>query len=63
MTFEIPVIYQQYGTYEIEADTLEQAKEKALDATSLPGNSSYIDDSMMIDDEKLAITYPDLVQQ
>ena len=47
-TFKIPVVYSSWGTVEVEADTLEEACEKAM-AGSLPKNAEYIDDSFGID--------------
>ncbi len=57
-TFIIPVTYQMAGEYHVEADTLEQAKEKVLDADppydALPKNAEYVDDSMEVNEEVLA---------
>ena len=53
--FKIPVIWEVYGTYSIEADTLEAAKEKALNGAGLglPPDGNYIDDSMRLDDAEV----------
>jgi hypothetical protein len=54
--FEIPVTWSVSGTYHVEADALEEAKEKVLDAEEpydkLP-KGEYIDDSMRIDEDAL----------
>jgi len=51
-TFTIPVSYMMYGTYEIEADSFEEAKEKILDSnTPLPDNASYLEDSLEVDED------------
>jgi hypothetical protein len=67
-TFRIPLAWWMTGTAYVEADTLEEAEEKALDGSlPSPGCSSYIPDSIeldrdaaeygaIVDDEELAKT-------
>ena len=56
MIYKIPVIWQSYGIMHIEADSLEEAKEKVFSfETPLPDNPGYIDDSIEIDEEGLII--------
>lgn len=48
----IPVVYEMCGKYVIEADTLEQAKEKVFSAdVGLPKGSVYIEDSLWLDED------------
>jgi len=49
--YKIPVIWQMYGIMEIEANSLEEAKEIAMGNLELPRNGSYIDDSFEIDND------------
>ena len=52
MTYTIPCSWQMYGTLEIEADSLEQAIEKAEDdSTALPTEGTYVDASFDVDRE------------
>lgn len=61
MIFKIPVHWHMYGEYEVEADTLDIAYEKVLNADppydSLP-NGEYIDGSIHINTEVLNELYP-----
>lgn len=50
--FFIPVIWQETGTMEIEANSLEEAIELALGDHPLPKDESdYLDDSCVIDED------------
>ncbi len=50
-TYIIPVIYQMYGKYKIEAENLEEAKLQVFTPeVGLPEDTSYIDNSMELDD-------------
>lgn len=52
--FKIPVTYQMWGVYEVEADSLEKAKAKVLnDKTPLPDNSYYIKGSIKISEDEV----------
>lgn len=52
--FIIPVVWEMWGKYVIEAETLEEAMEKALDSElPLPEESYYVDDSIQVDMESL----------
>ena len=50
-TFKIPVVWQMYGVVRVEADTLEEAMEKAREE-KLP-DGDYIDDSFELDTEEI----------
>lgn len=51
--WKIPMTWQVYGICKIEAQTLEEAKEKALAwYTDLPCGL-YVDDSIELDDESI----------
>jgi hypothetical protein len=53
-TYKIPVTWESYGHYIIEAENLEEAKEKALEPDRpLPDESNYIDDSIKLDDAEV----------
>lgn len=55
--FKIPVSYEVYGTVEVEANTLEEAFDKAhkdIDSLPLVDDAQYIDDSYEIGDIDLA---------
>ena len=51
MIYDIPTTYTVWGVQKIEADSLEEAKIKALD--SLPPVTEYIEDSQQVDEEAL----------
>lgn len=57
-TYSIPVIWQSWGVVNVEADNLEEAKEKALEG-NMPYKSEYIEDSMEIDEDSPLLTYQD----
>lgn len=57
-TWNIPVIWQNWGMMHIEAETLEEAISKAFDSEQLP-EGNYIDDSLVIDEEGLEIHNPE----
>jgi hypothetical protein len=58
-TFKIPVTYQMWGTYLVQAENLKEAKEKIFyPGFGLPDNASYIDDSIQIDEEGITIHNP-----
>lgn len=48
-TWRIPIVWKMYGEYEIEADTLKEAVEKAYDKKWFPEDRDYIDDSFMVE--------------
>lgn len=54
-TFKIPVIYQMVGICYVKAETLDQAKEMASiygdGRGTLPLETSYIEDSLEIDED------------
>ena len=47
----IPVEFSKYGVMHVRADSLEEAKEKALYSEGLPEESEYLEDSIRIDYE------------
>jgi hypothetical protein len=51
-TYTIPVIWQSYGRMKIEADSLEEAKNIAINEAPLP-EGNYIDDSIELDEESI----------
>jgi hypothetical protein len=51
-TFIIPVVWQSYGKMRIVANTLEEAKEKAINEAPLP-EGDYIEDSIELDEESV----------
>ena len=53
MKYKVPVTWRVWGTYQIEADSKEEAIRKAYHATSLPAESEYIDDSLIVDKEDI----------
>ena len=53
--FIIPVFYQMWGRIEIEASSIEEAKEKVLNESPLPSDPSYVDDSFEIDEAGVPI--------
>lgn len=57
MKYNIPIIWSCWAVLEIEARTLEEAKELALIDSSLP-NGEYIDDSIVVDEEGIDIFNP-----
>ena len=52
-TFKIPVVWQMYGVMHIEAESLEEAKEKAFAGETPLPDGNYIDDSMEVDNEEI----------
>lgn len=50
-TYRIPVVWQSWGVMEIEAESLEEAKAKAIDSETPLPESNYVDDSIEIDEE------------
>lgn len=49
-TYKIPVYYQMYGYYDIEAESLKEAMEQA-DEQCLPPDADYVDGSFVIETE------------
>ncbi len=46
-TYKIPCTWHMYGTHEIEANSIEEAAQKAEDLP-LPENGEYIEDSALV---------------
>lgn len=54
--FKIPVSWEMYGFVEIEAETLDEAVNRAWnDNIPLPYYSEYVDESFRVDEEDVAI--------
>jgi hypothetical protein len=59
-TYKINVVWQMYGSVEVEANSLEEAvKEVDDDGVSLPDNGEYIDGSFEVDVEGSALNEVD----
>jgi hypothetical protein len=53
-TYKIQVSYQMSGIMEIEAESLDEAKEMVFDSDQpLPKDASYIDGSLELDDYEI----------
>lgn len=52
--YKIPVTFEMYGTMEVEAESLDEAKRIALDEAPLPEEKHYVDGSCEINEEMLA---------
>lgn len=50
--YKIGCYWESYGFIEVEANSLEQAKEKIMDGP-LPKEKSYVDDSFNIDEDAI----------
>lgn len=57
-TYDIPIIYESCAIYTIEADTLQEAVEKALKQFLSEPDENYLCDSFQID-SILSDDYPD----
>ena len=52
-TYKIPVDYRKFGDMLIQAESLEEAIEKALTTQGLPTDDVYMEDSILVDKEAL----------
>lgn len=50
MIYKIPITWQGYETFEVEADSLEEAVEKGLKQFLAIPDDKYINDSFEVDD-------------
>lgn len=57
-TYNIPILWQSYKSYSVEAENLEEAVELALKKFLKEPDDNYLDDSFEIDDI-LGDDYPD----
>jgi hypothetical protein len=48
-TYKIPVVWQMMGHVEVEAESMTEAINEAMDA-SLPDNGSYVEGSFEVDE-------------
>lgn len=51
--FNIPVTWQVYGVMKVEAESFEEAKKLVYGNAPLPNESTYVDDSIQIDEDVL----------
>lgn len=51
--YKIPVTFISWGVLEIEAESLEKAKDLALTTASLPKDTEYVDESLRLDTESV----------
>jgi hypothetical protein len=58
-TYKINVVWQMYGSVEVEANSLEEAVKEVDDGVSLPDNGEYIDGSFEVDVEGSALNEVD----
>ena len=56
--YSLSVYWQMHSTMKIEAESLDDAIQKAMDAP-LPVDGEYLDGSFEVDTERLAMDYPD----
>ncbi len=58
--YEIPVVYEMYGTYRVRANSLEEAILQAADffPYSVPNQHNVIDDSLRLQEWNLNHNYP-----
>lgn len=63
-TYVIPVYWQTYGTYLIEAENLSDAIDKAAEwDRPLPDDGEYVDDSISVDEDGLGIVNDNLTDE
>lgn len=48
--FEIPCMWRMYGSYQIEANNIREAINKAGENLPLPSECDYVDDSLVVDE-------------
>ena len=53
-TYKIPCAWQMYGSYEIQANSIEEAIQKAKDAP-LPETSEFLEGSFEIDYDEVIV--------
>jgi hypothetical protein len=58
-TYKIGVVWQMYGSVEVEANSLEEAVKKVDDGVPLPENGEYIEGSFEVDVEGCALNEVD----
>ncbi|WP_216726111.1 hypothetical protein [Hymenobacter siberiensis] len=52
-TYRVPVQWTMWGTFTIEADSLEEAVKQALDNSDFPNNQEYVGDSFQVDNKEM----------
>jgi hypothetical protein len=57
-TYKIPISWESYKTYEVEAENLEKAIEIALKEFLSEPDDNYLSDSFDIDDDIIFDDYP-----
>jgi len=58
MKYNIPISWESYKRYKVEADSLEEATKKALKQFLTEPDENYLDDSFKVDVEVLKEDYP-----
>lgn len=59
MEYNIPITWQNYRTFTVEADNLQEALNKAVKEFMSITDEYYIDDSIQFDDDSLFEDYGD----
>lgn len=62
MIYKIPVYWTMFDTMEVEADSLKEAIDLAIDSLSLP-DGDYVDGSFTVEMETLNEIYPEEIRQ
>jgi hypothetical protein len=57
--YKVPCVWQMWGMYEVEAESLGQAIEQAMELP-LPDTQDYLSDSFEIDADGLRVFNPEL---
>ena len=61
MIFKVPVYWTMYDTMEVEADSLKEAIDLAIDTLPLP-DGGYVDGSFTVEMETLNEIYPEEIR-
>jgi hypothetical protein len=61
MIFKIPVYWTMYDTMEVEAESLKEAIDLAIDILPLPGGE-YVDGSFTVEFDTLKQLYPEEIR-
>ncbi len=61
-TYKIPVYWTMFDTMYVEADSLKEAIEKAIDIMPLP-DGDYVDGSFTVEMDTLNQIYPEEIRQ
>jgi hypothetical protein len=58
-TYKIPIVWQSYKYYEVEAENLQEGIIKAMKQFLSEPDDSYLDDSFQFDEDSLEESYPE----